>query len=120
MLAAWGAAASAVNLGSMLVGEGPVPEGRPARVTGIILTLATAATAVAAATTAPGGPTSLVGRTYLATVAWVLGGMVVGQWRRSPAVAAAAVAGLLTVGALLAGPRSGRGASDGSPTAVTG
>ena len=75
MLAAWGAAASAVNLGAMLVGRGPVPEGRAAHATGVILTLATSATAVAAVTTAPGGTTTAVARSYLATIAWALGGI---------------------------------------------
>lgn len=102
MLAAWGAAASAVNLGAMLVGVGPVPDGRPARVTGTLLTLATAATAITAATSARGGATTSVARTYLATTAWALGGIVAGQRRKSPAVAAAAVAGLLPIGGLLA------------------
>lgn len=102
MFAAWGAAASAVNLGAMLVGEGPVPRGGPARVTGTVLTLAASATAVKAATAAPGGVDTSVARTYLATIAWALGGIAVGQRRHSPAVAASAVAGLLPVGGLLA------------------
>jgi hypothetical protein len=107
MLAAWGAAASAVNLGSMLVGVGPVADGRPARVTGVVLTLATSAAATAAATTTRGGTSTAVARTYLATVAWALGGIVAGQRRHSPAVAAAALAGLVPLGAALV-----RGASN--------
>lgn len=99
MLAAWGAAASAVNLAAMLVAEGPVRDGRPARVTGAALALATAAVSLTAATSAPGGTTTGVGRTYLATVAWALGGIAVGRRRSDPIVASAAAAGLLPVAA---------------------
>lgn len=101
MLSAWGAAASAVNLGAMLVGEGPVSEGRPATLTGVVLTAATTTTALVAAATSPGGSVIPVTRTYLATVAWALGGIVAGQRRRSPAVAATAAVGLLAVGGAL-------------------
>lgn len=101
MLAAWGAVASAVNLGAMLVGEGPVRQGRPAQVTGAVLTMVTSAIAVTAAKTSAGGATTFVGRTYLATVAWALAGVIAGQRRRSPLVAIAAAGGLPPVAAAL-------------------
>ncbi|BDX30245.1 hypothetical protein TUM20985_07920 [Mycobacterium antarcticum] len=89
------------QLVSKLAGEGPVSEGRPAKLTGAALTAAATATALVAAATSQGGSGTPVTRTYLATVAWALGGIFAGQRRRSPAVAATAVAGLLAVGGAL-------------------
>jgi hypothetical protein len=103
MLAGWGAAASAVNLGALLVAEGAVPPGRPARTTGAVLALVTAGAAVTAASSARGGAATTVGRGYLATVAWALGGVAAAQRTRAPGVAVAAGVGLVpVVGALLA------------------
>lgn len=106
MLAAWGFAASAVNLGAMLVAEGAVRPGRAARTTGAALTLLTAGAAVTAACTAPGGTATAVGRAYLATVTWALGGVAVAQRNKAPSVAVAAGVGLAPViRALLAARR---------------
>lgn len=101
MLSAWGAAASAVNLGAMLVAEEPVPEGQPVRLTGAALTAATAATALAASASAAGGLKTAASRIYLGTVAWALGGIVVGQWRRSRLASGTATGGLLVVAGAL-------------------
>jgi hypothetical protein len=108
MLAGWGAAATVVNLASMLVGEGAVPSGRAATAAGVGLTLAVGGIA-ATATASTGGAASTTSRAYAATVLWALAGIVVGQRQTSPPVAVAAgLAAAPVLVAALSRPAAGR------------
>lgn len=88
LLSGWGAAASGVNLASMMVGVGPVPTGRPAALTGAATAIALGALGTA---TLPDRATTLTQRAYAATLLWALTGVAAGQRRTSPSTAAAAV-----------------------------
>jgi hypothetical protein len=91
MLAAWGAAATAVNLSAMLVAYAVVPEPR-ATALGAGAALAGGALAAAAATSTPGGARSASALVYSGTWVWALGGIAIAQRRRRRAVAVAALA----------------------------
>lgn len=107
MLAAWGAAAAGVNLAALLPASGLVPRGHPTVAVGDLLVLGLGA--AGAAGSVPGAP--LTSRTYAGTLLWALGGIALGQRRRSPSAAASAVVAAAVVlwSALRAQSRPTRG-----------
>lgn len=102
MLAGWSAAATGVNLASMLVGAGLVAPGAPER------TLAAGTVATLGAVGVTGvrttGPRTFTARAFGATVLWALGGVAVAQRRRFPAGAATALTAAAAVGVALSAP----------------
>jgi len=121
MLAGWGAAATGINLASIL-GAARERAQRPAALTAIAALGAGGAGAVRAA-----GPRTLTARTLGATVLWALGGVAAGQRTRFPLGAATAVTAAGPVAAALALPPrrrrdllpSGRGVADRDPPTAT-
>lgn len=108
MLAAWGAAATGVNLASMLVGEGIVKTPVAQRVVGSGLLLGLGAGGAYATASTAAAPR--VSRIYAGTLLWGLAGIVMGQRTRSrpTAVTAAAAAVPVLIAAVGGRRRSGR------------
>ncbi len=106
MLSAWGLSAAGVNLAAMLVAKGLVPAGRASTKAGVGLLVGLgAAGAAGRAATVDADPT--VSKIYAATLLWGLTGVAVGQRKKSPPAAIAAVAAMVPV-ALAATPRARR------------
>lgn len=104
LLAAWGLAATGVNLGAMLVGKGLVPAGWPGDLAGVAL-LGSLGAAGAAASLGSSGAT-VTSRIYAGTLLWALTGVALGQGRRSRVVTVAAIsAAVPTVAGLVRGAK---------------
>lgn len=104
MLAAWGLAATGVNLGAMLVSDGIVSPGAPAARAGVTI-LSVLGAAGTIATLGSGGPTTTTARVYAGTLLWALTGVVVGQRRRSVSAAVTAAGAAVPLVAALARPK---------------
>lgn len=103
-LSAWGTAAAAVNLASMIAAYGPV-RGRGATDALAVATMA-AVGGVSTLVVRGAGPASTTATGYGATVLWALTGVAAGQRRRSRPAALAAVGAALPLVAALARSRA--------------
>ncbi len=102
LLAGWGAAATGINLASMLAAGRPAAQ-RPAALTAIGVLGAAGAAGVRAA-----GVRTVAARVFGASVLWALGGVAAGQRARFPAGAGAALTSAVAVAAALAVPDRAR------------